>query len=58
MKVKIQNTIYDSKDQPIMIILSEKEKWLLARMPKEATKFVSFTEKFKKPKLEAWMKNE
>jgi hypothetical protein len=42
MKVKIGNKIYDSEDEPIMVILTDKEKDQISRMPKNAMKFCSY----------------
>lgn len=33
MKVKIKNKIYDSTEEPIMVLLSEDDKKRIARMP-------------------------
>jgi len=41
MRVKIGNKIYDSNDQPIMLILSPEEKALIRDMHPQATKFCS-----------------
>jgi hypothetical protein len=45
MKVKIGNKIYDSREEPILLILSEEDKRNLERMDTEATKFLSFPDK-------------
>jgi hypothetical protein len=45
MKVKIGNKIYDSTEEPILLILSEEDKRNLERMDTEATKFLSFPDK-------------
>lgn len=42
MKVKIGETIYDSKNQPIMIILSDYEKECISKMIPEAHKFLCY----------------
>ena len=42
MKVKIGDTIYDSREEPIMLILSNKDKENISNMYKYATKFISF----------------
>jgi len=44
MKIKIQNTIYDSNDEPIMIILSNEDKENIQNMHPEATKYCSYPE--------------
>lgn len=58
MKIKIWDTIYDSNDQPIMIILDKNEKKLIANMAENATKFASFPEDSNKTEIEEWMKDE
>ena len=42
MKVKIGDTIYDSSKEPIMLILSNKDKENISNMHEDATKFISF----------------
>lgn len=42
MKVKIGNKIYDSEQQPIMLILSREDKLDIANMAETATKFCSY----------------
>lgn len=42
MKVKIGNTIYNSNEEPIMLILSESDKENITNMATEAIKFCSF----------------
>ena len=45
MKVKIGDKIYDSREEPILLILNEEDKRNLERMDTEATKFLSFPDK-------------
>ena len=42
MKVKIGNIIYDSNDQPIMLILDENDRENISQMEEKATKYCSF----------------
>jgi hypothetical protein len=42
MKVKIGDKIYDSTEEPILLILNEGDKRNLERMDPDATKFLSF----------------
>jgi len=51
MKVKIGNKIYDSRKQPIMLILTEEEKDFIASMRKGETKFCSY------PHINYWIKD-
>lgn len=55
MKVKIGNTIYDSEKEPIMIILSDKDKENISNMHKDATRFCSFPESIDTKFIENWM---
>ena len=52
MKVKVGDTIYDAEDVPIMVILTEGDKKLIADMPEEATKYCSY------PDDEHWLAND
>lgn len=45
MKVKIRNRVYDSRDMPIMLMLSDKEKKLIGEMSTGDHKFCSFLNK-------------
>ena len=47
MKVKIGVKVYDSKDQPIMIILSEKDKDNIINMHPKATRYACFNNESK-----------
>jgi hypothetical protein len=42
MRVKIGDTIYDSDEQPIMIIFDDDEKELISNMEDICTKFCSY----------------
>ena len=42
LKVKIGNKIYDSKDEPIMLILSPLDKENISNMDKDHLKYCSF----------------
>ena len=39
MKVKVGNKIYDGNDEPVMVILNQREKEHIANMPLDATKY-------------------
>lgn len=54
MKVKIGNVIYDSIKEPIMIILSDKDKLNISNMNKECTKFMSFPKDFDLKEIDKW----
>ena len=55
MKVKVGDTIYDSNEQPVMVILTEKDKQNIAMMASTATKFCSFPESWDARKVQEWM---
>lgn len=42
LKVKIGNKIYDSNDEPIMIILDKQDVEYISDMPKHYTKYCSY----------------
>ena len=42
MKVKIGNKVYDAENQPIMVILSDKDKENIANMDENATKYCAY----------------
>jgi len=58
MKVKIGNTLYDSTQIPILLILSDEDKDLLSRMDPEANSFCSFPEGINKEAVHNWMQKE
>jgi hypothetical protein len=55
MKIKIGKTIYDPNDQPIMIILTEKDKFNIAHMAPEATKYCAYPDTMRPEEIEKWM---
>lgn len=52
MKVKIGDIIYDSEDQPILLILTDADKKNISGMVTTAHKYCSY------PDTEYWMKND
>lgn len=56
MKVKCGALIYDSKDIPICILLSDMDKENIKNMIPEAHKYASFPEYFSKRDAEEFMK--
>jgi hypothetical protein len=56
MKVKIGNKIYHSNDEPIMIILNDKEKRLIKNMNKKHKRFCVFPSDNDIEKIEEFMK--
>lgn len=57
MKVKIGNEIHDSKDEPIMIILSDKDKENITNMDKNCTKYCCFADNIDIKDIENFMKD-
>jgi len=55
MKVKIGNRIYSSADQPIMVILTEKDKENIANMLPEATMYCGYPEGMPAEEIERFM---
>lgn len=58
MKVKLNNIIYDSEKQPIVLVLSQEEKELIGNMSSEDFKFCSFPEDMTIEKVQEFMKME
>lgn len=61
MKVKIGNKIYNSNDEPIMLILEDEDKQNIANMIKSDTKYCVYPEEEKYTKnngefIRNWMK--
>ena len=52
MKVKIGDKIYNSDNEPIMIIISQKEKEQIANMHPDNLKYCVF------PSIDKWIKND
>jgi len=55
MEVKVGNKVFDSNEQPIMIILSKKDKELIAKMAPWASKYCSFPEGYSEEEIKKWM---
>ena len=55
MEVKISSKIYSSDKQPIMLILSDAEKELIANMAVEAHKFCVYPANSKTEKIKQFM---
>ena len=56
MKVKIDEKIYDSEKEPIMVILSESDKENIYNMLPEATKYCSFPDEIPVESIREFMK--
>lgn len=44
MKVKVGNKIYDGNEEPVMVILSEDDKYNIENMLQDCTKYLSYPE--------------
>ena len=58
MKVKVGNKIYDSNEEPIMIILDDVDKENIAKMHKDKYKFISYPSDMNVDVVRNWVKNE
>jgi hypothetical protein len=58
VKIKINNTIYDSEKEPVMLILSAKDKENINNMHPEAMHFCSYPEGMNLDAILRWMKTE
>lgn len=55
MKVKIGNIVYNAKDEPIMIVLSDKDKENITNMDPKLTKYCAFPEGIDDDVIEKFM---
>lgn len=58
MKVKIGNTVYDSKEEPILIILSDIDKANISNMLPTAKKYLSYPDDLTIEEAQEFMKIE
>jgi len=58
MKVKIGDRIYDSKDEPIMIILEDYNKKHISNMAEESRKYCEFPDDVTEDQVREFMKGE
>lgn len=56
MKVKIGEKVYDSNEEPILVILSEDDKENIRNMSPKATKYCSFPDIYDLEKVKDFMK--
>ena len=56
MKVKIGKTVYDSEKEPILLILTEKDKKNIGNMSPEASKYCIFPDCIPIDKIKKFMK--
>lgn len=56
MKVKVGEVIYDEEEQPIMVVLTDKDKENIANMAPGCTKYCAYPDEGYAPKwVEEWM---
>jgi hypothetical protein len=55
MKVKIGDTIYDSKKEPIMVILEDYNKEHIANMHKDSRKYCEFPDEISETDIRKFM---
>lgn len=58
MKVKVGNKIYDSKNEPIMIILEDYNKKHIRNMDKKAKKYCQFPDHITEDQAREFMKTD
>jgi hypothetical protein len=56
MKVKVRDTIYDGKDEPVMVILTDDDKFNIAHMSPEASKYCEYPDNTDPEIIRSWMK--
>jgi len=56
MQVKIGDAVYNSEEQPIMVVLSDEEKELIANMSGENHRFCSYPEKYSPEEIRLFMR--
>ena len=56
MKVKVGDKVYSAEDQPVMIILTDKDKKAIADMVPGATKYCAYPESVDQVQIINWMK--
>jgi len=58
LKVKIDSTLYDSNNQPILLFLSDQDKYNIANMSPEATKYCAYPDHLTPESIKEWMHTE
>jgi len=58
MKIKVGDKVYSVEDEPIMVILTDKDKENIANMLPECTRYCSYdSEVYTVKEIEDWMKD-
>ena len=55
MIVKIGDNVVDSKDQPVMVILSDEDKRNIANMDPGANKYISYPDDLDPDEVQKWI---
>jgi hypothetical protein len=55
MKIKIGNEVHDGDDEPIMVILTNKDKENIANMAKECTRYCEHPDTMDSEEIYKWM---
>lgn len=55
MKIKVGTKIYDGDEEPVMVILSDKDKCNIANMPADKTQYCSFPVDANVDEITKWM---
>ena len=56
MKVKVGDTVYDSETGPVMVILSDQDKFNISHMAADATKYCAYPDTCEPTEISKWMK--
>jgi hypothetical protein len=57
MKVKVGNTIYDSAEEAVMVILEPQDKKNIANMPEHFKHYCMYPDHLDPETIKAWMQN-
>lgn len=58
MKVKVGDKVYDSENEPVMVILSDRDKVNIASMADTYSKYACFPSDFPDEEVSTWMHEE
>ena len=56
MKVKVGDTVYDGNDQPVMVIVSQKEREQIYNMAPGYKRYCQYPEGMDPEEIKKWMK--
>jgi hypothetical protein len=55
VKVKVNDTIYDANEVPIMLILSDQDKFNISHMDPKANRYAAYPRDWSDKRASAWM---